>query len=150
MWSPDPTDGRRLSLFKKRHFLEEKAFTISTVPTGSVLVVEDDPDMRALLTMALEVEGTQVIAAANGAEAYNLARIHKPSLIVLDLMMPVMSGEEFRRVQLADKAIRNIPVLVVSAHYEARKIAKRIKAVGCFGKPVEFDELVEFVKRRCR
>src|SRR5688572_9962492 len=106
--------------------------------------------MRALLTMALEVAGTQVIAAANGAEGYNMARLRKPSLIVLDLMMPVMSGEEFRRVQLADKTIKNIPVVVVSAHYEARTIAKRMKAIGCFAKPIAFDELVAFVQRRVR
>ena len=114
----------------------------------SVLVVDDDPDMRALLTMALEVGGTQVIAAANGAEAYNLARVHHPALIVLDLMMPVMSGEEFRNVQLADNSIRKIPVVVVSAHYEARRIAKRMKALACFTKPLDFDQLVTFVTRR--
>ena len=102
--------------------------------------------MRALLTMALEVEGTQVIAAANGAEAYNVARAHQPALIVLDLMMPVMSGEEFRKAQLKNATIRKIPVVVVSAHYDAPRIAKRMKAIACFTKPPDFDALVEFVK----
>lgn len=114
--------------------------------SGSILVVEDDPDLRALMVMALETDGAAVITATNGAEAYDLARAHHPSLIVLDLMMPVMSGEEFRNVQLANESIRRIPIVVVSAHYDAQRIANRMKAVRCFTKPVEFDELVEFVR----
>ena len=118
--------------------------------TGPVLIVEDDPDSRQFLTTMLEFTGREVITATNGAEAFNMARAHHPCLIVLDLMMPVMTGEEFRKAQVADSSIKNIPVVVVSAHHQAPEIAKRMKVAGCVTKPVDFDALVTFVQKRCR
>jgi CheY-like chemotaxis protein len=115
-----------------------------------ILLVEDDRDMRDMLALTLECEGASVVTAANGVEAYNMAQAHRPCVIVLDLMMPVMSGEEFRRAQLENEEIRHIPVVVVSAHYEARQIARRMKAKKCFSKPVELDELSGYVRKWCR
>ena len=115
-------------------------------PARPILVVEDDPDSRALLTTLFEVSGWGVVTASNGREAYNLARQHDPSVILLDLMMPVMSGEEFRTAQLADADIRRIPVVVLSAHLEAAHIARRMKAAGCLMKPVDFDVLMDMVQ----
>ena len=103
-----------------------------------------------MLVMALEYAGLHVITATNGVEAFNLARAHHPSLILLDLMMPTMTGEEFRRAQLACVDIRNIPVVVVSAHHDAVRIARRMKASGCLCKPVDFDKLATLVARFCR
>src|SRR5687767_1309844 len=120
------------------------------MPSGPILLVEDDPDMRDMLALMLELGGATVVTAANGVEAYNMARAHLPCLIVLDLMMPMMSGEEFRRAQLANETIRKIPVVVVSAHYEARQIARRMRAKKCFSKPVDLDELSDYVRRWCR
>ena len=114
-----------------------------------VLLVEDDPDLRLMMATVLEMEGHEVVVAVNGVEAFNLARAHLPSLIILDLMMPAMSGEEFRSAQLANDAIRKIPVVVVSAHHDALKIARRLKAAGCFTKPLKFDAFTRFVKRHC-
>jgi CheY-like chemotaxis protein len=113
-----------------------------------ILLVEDDADLRLMMTTVLELEGEQVVAARNGVEAFNLARAHKPRLIVLDLMMPTMTGEEFRRAQLANEDIRKIPVVVVSAHHDAPRIARRMKAAGCLTKPVDFDALSALLKRR--
>lgn len=101
-----------------------------------------------MLSMMLEWRGHKVVTAANGMEAYDLASSHSPWLIILDLMMPVMSGEEFRKAQLASKQLRKIPVLVISAHHDALKIAKRLKVDGCIRKPVDFDELDAFIARR--
>ena len=115
-------------------------------PARPVLVVEDDPDSRALLTTFLMADGLGVVTASNGREAYTLARQHDPSIILLDLMMPVMSGEEFRKAQLADADIRRIPVVVLSAHYEAPHIARRMKAAGCLMKPVDLDVLMDMVQ----
>jgi CheY-like chemotaxis protein len=78
-----------------------------------------------------------------------MARKYHPCLIVLDLMMPVMGGEEFRKVQVADPSIRDIPVVVVSAHHEASQIAERMQVAGCVPKPVDFDALTRFVKKQC-
>ena len=115
-----------------------------------MLLVEDDPDMRDMLSLMLELQGARVITAANGVEAYNLARTYAPCLIILDLMMPVMTGEEFRKVQLAHHGLRRIPVVVVSAHYDAAVIAKRMKARAYFPKPVELDSLSAFVAKICK
>ena len=75
-----------------------------------ILVVEDDPDTRQMLATMLELEGHAVVTASNGAEAYNMARQHHPALILLDLMMPVMDGVEFRKAQVANASIAAIPV----------------------------------------
>lgn len=112
-----------------------------------ILIVEDDPDSRQFLTTMLEFTGHDVVTASNGMEAFNVARACHPCLIVLDLMMPIMTGEEFRKVQVADPSIKDIPVVVVSAHHEAKKIAKRMKVAGCVTKPVDFDALAKFVKK---
>jgi CheY-like chemotaxis protein len=120
------------------------------VPSGPILLVEDDRDMREMLSLTLELAGASVVTASNGVEAYNMARAHLPCLIILDLMMPMMSGEEFRKAQLANQTIRRIPVVVVSAHHEATRIARRMKAKKCFTKPVELDVLTEYARKFCR
>jgi DNA-binding response OmpR family regulator len=112
-----------------------------------VLVVEDDPDLLLMLATALELEGQHVITATNGMEAFDLAQLHHPSLIVLDLMLPVISGEAFRQAQLANAAISSIPVLVVSARHDAEAVAERMHAVGCLAKPVNLDTFSALVKR---
>jgi CheY-like chemotaxis protein len=98
----------------------------------------------------LSFTGRSVVTACNGMEAYNLARQHHPSLIILDLMMPVMTGEEFRRAQLASSDIRRIPVVILSAHHDARSIAKRLKAAGVLMKPVDFEDLGRLVEQFAR
>lgn len=100
-----------------------------------------------MMAMALEMVGVNVVIATNGVEAYNLARAHQPRLILLDLMMPTMSGEEFRRAQLANQDIRDIPVVVVSARHDATRIARRMKATDCLTKPIDFDKLAAVVTR---
>jgi len=117
---------------------------------GPILLVEDDRDIRTMMTMSLEYAGLDVVTAINGVEAFNQARAHRPALILLDLMMPTMTGEEFRNAQLAAPDIRNIPVVVVSAHHDASRIARRMRAAGCLTKPVDFDKLLEVVGRHCR
>ncbi len=103
-----------------------------------------------MLATVLEFTGRNVVTASNGMEAYNLARQHHPSLIILDLMMPVMTGEEFRNAQLASADIRRIPVLILSAHHDARKIATRLNAAGCLMKPVDFEDLGRLVDQLAR
>jgi len=81
-----------------------------------LLVVEDDADVREVLVDALRAEGYEVAAAKNGREALSLLAAGPiPDAIVLDLLMPVMNGWEFREAQLRDTALARIPVIVVSA-----------------------------------
>jgi CheY-like chemotaxis protein len=83
---------------------------------GRLLVVEDDADIRDTLSDVLAWEGYDVLTAANGREALELLRRGTGvDAILLDLMMPIMSGWEFRRVQLDDPALSGIPCVVLSA-----------------------------------
>jgi CheY-like chemotaxis protein len=117
----------------------------------TVLVVEDDPDLRAIERTALEVGGFEVVTANNGVEALRtLNSIPAPAVIVLDLMMPVMDGltflEERRRAQLAS----GVPVICVSA--AGPELLSRALALGaaeCLHKPADFDALCGIVRRYC-
>jgi DNA-binding response OmpR family regulator len=117
-----------------------------TPVTHPILVVEDDPDLLLMLATALELDGQRVVTAINGAEAFRLAHLHRPALIVLDLMLPVVSGEAFRTAQLGDDAIKSIPVLVVSARHDAELVAERMNAVGCLTKPVDLETFSTVVR----
>jgi len=115
----------------------------------TVLLVEDDFDLRDALVPILEYEGHHVVSAANGKEA--LDRLHSmpaaPSLILLDLMMPLMGGEEFRAEQLRDPRLASIPVVVVSARPQAAEKAARMGALACLQKPFDVEELLDVVRR---
>jgi CheY-like chemotaxis protein len=82
-----------------------------------VLIVEDDEDIRQSLCYILEDEGLTTLSAGNGQEALDLLRslIEKPSVILLDLSMPVMDGREFLQRMGRDPAISTTPVIIVSA-----------------------------------
>ena len=112
-----------------------------------VLLVDDETDLVESLALALEGL-CDVLTAKNGADALEvILRDDKIDAIVLDLMMPVMSGEEFRKAQLANETLSKIPVVVVSAHFDAPHIARRMKAVGCFMKPLDLEAFGVFVKK---
>lgn len=84
-----------------------------------ILIVEDDREIRESLSELLELEGYRTAAAADGGDALNyLAKQPAPHLILLDLMMPVMNGLEFRRQQLLDRDLATIPVIVLTAGRE--------------------------------
>ena len=92
-----------------------------------------------------------MVSAANGREA--LDRLHEmspPSVILLDLMMPVMDGEQFRGEQLRDPALASIPVVVLSAHAQAEERAARIGAAACLRKPFDIDVLLHEIRRSSR
>src|SRR5262245_22552685 len=96
----------------------------------SILVVEDDADTRESLRAVLEVARYDVRTASNGREALEvLARIEAPGLILLDLMMPVMSGFEFLAARREDAALERIPVVIVSAW---RREAEKTKGAQGF------------------
>lgn len=114
----------------------------------SILVVEDDQDIRDTLGQMLELEGYEVTSAANGQEALAaLERIPSPCLILLDLMMPVMNGWEFLERRKEHTAFATIPVVVVSA---AGDRAQSAVASGYIKKPIDWDGLMKFVTEYCR
>ena len=115
------------------------------------MIVEDDLDIRDALTQILEFEGYNVLSAENGQDA--LARLRdgeKPSLILLDLMMPVMDGWQFRVEQQKDANLNTIPVVIISADGRVYQKASAIGAVGYLKKPVELEVLLSTVERHCK
>jgi Signal transduction histidine kinase len=84
-------------------------------PKGRVLVVEDDPASREMLTRLLEKDGLSVATAENGSDALGQIAVRKPDLILLDLMMPVMDGFEFLRILRSQTELAGIPVIIVTA-----------------------------------
>jgi CheY-like chemotaxis protein len=113
---------------------------------SSILVVEDHADLRDMLAVLLETEGFTVQTAANGAEALKRLDEARPSVILLDLMMPVMTGDEFREHQLADPRYRDVPVICMTAAHDGRDRAARLGADEYFQKPVDFERLLLSVR----
>ena len=116
---------------------------------GPILVVEDDPEVREALVVLLEDEGYATAYACDGHEA--LARLRDaapPSLVLLDLMLPVMDGFEFRVQQLQDPRLARIPVIVFSGGGDLDRKAAPLHADGCLSKPVEPETLLRLVAGR--
>lgn len=116
----------------------------------NVLLVEDNEDVRAAIAMLLRVEGTGVVEASDGAEA--LDQLHKgpaPCLILLDLMMPKTDGWQFRKAQVHDPTIANIPVVLLSGAGNLSNAADELGARAYLKKPVDVDELLHVVWRYC-
>jgi CheY-like chemotaxis protein len=113
-----------------------------------VLVVEDDLDVREALVQLLEVEGYRVIGVSNGREAMqHLRGGEAPRVILLDLMMPVMDGLEFRGEQLQDPALAAIPVILISADGTVREKAAVLQTAGYLTNPIEVESLLALVAR---
>jgi two-component system cell cycle sensor histidine kinase/response regulator CckA len=112
----------------------------------SLLVIEDDSDIREALDGLLSMEGFRVTGCSNGREALEWLRISpKPDLILLDLMMPVMDGWQFRVAQKDDPELATIPVLALSADSTAKAAA--IDAEAYLKKPVDYDTLIATIDR---
>ena len=117
------------------------------MPSG--LVVDDDPDVRVMLETYLELEGFDVLTASNGLDALQRLRDVRPSVILLDLMMPVMDGVEFRRQQQGQPVLRDIPVVCLSARHDAQQTASRLGVTDCLAKPLDLQALISVVRRHC-
>lgn len=114
----------------------------------AVLIVEDDADLREMIAHLLTLEGLEAASVANGREALDyLRRSDTPNVILLDLMMPVMDGWEFRREQRADPALAQVPVVVLSALDGSR--ASDVRADAVLKKPLDFDKLLQLVRSYC-
>jgi len=125
------------------------------VSIGNVLIVEDDPETREMLRQLIVTAGYYVIAAQDGLEALHLLRTvrHRapeaPCLVLLDLKMPRLGGNEFRRAQLGDPTVANVPVAVMSGATDLEQRAAAMGAVATLPKPLDVDVLIDIVKRYC-
>jgi CheY-like chemotaxis protein len=117
--------------------------------TKHVFVVEDDRDIRESVVEVLEDEGYLVSAASDGREGLLLLRraTPKPDLILLDLMMPIMNGFQFREEQRKDPELAAIPVVVITADVNARAKAESLGAAGFVQKPVKIQPLLDIIEQ---
>ncbi len=116
----------------------------------SILLVDDHGDVRDGMAVLLRDAGYAVVTASNGQEA--LAALYaglRPSLIIMDLMMPVMNGFEFREEQLRDDRIAAIPFIAYSAVVNLAKNAEHLNADGYFEKPIDMTALLGLVHQLC-
>lgn len=109
------------------------------------MVVDDDPDIRETLAELLEDEGFDVVTAANGAEALEvLASGPLPRVILLDMMMPVMDGFEFRLAQKMAEELAPIPVVIITAGADPR--SRNLDAAAVLRKPLDVSRLLETIR----
>lgn len=116
-------------------------------PSAPIMIVDDDEDIREALRTLLELEGYTVLSAANGREALELlSSSPSPGLILLDLMMPVMNGWEFKQAVAKIPAHASIPVVIVTAFPGS---LESLNATGALIKPIDMDALVALARRFC-
>ncbi len=114
----------------------------------SIMVVEDDDDIRNVIVDLLESEGYLTQAASNGLEAVNLLKTtERPCLVLLDMMMPIMNGRQFLDFVSSDIHLAPIPVVIVSA------IADKTNTEGSVAfmkKPIDIDVVLKMVAQYCK
>ena len=114
----------------------------------TILIVEDDDDIRNVMVDLLESEGYITKAATNGKEALDLLEdMSKPCLVLLDMMMPIMNGRQFLDTIMTDTLLAPIPVLIVSA------VADKTNTEGSIGflkKPIDIDVVLNVVSQYCK
>jgi CheY-like chemotaxis protein len=118
-----------------------------------VLVVEDDDDARATLAELLDDAGYVVLAAPNGAAALSLLRapphVRTPpcDVVILDLMMPIMNGWDFRANQRADPCLSHIPVLLMSSRRHIAAVSDELETADYISKPIAIPDLLNKLAR---
>jgi len=110
-----------------------------------ILVVDDEADSREALAELLLKEGYAVVCAENGRLALDCLTGMTPALIILDLMMPVMSGWEFLAQQKRDPRVRSVPVVVVTGS----GLVRDVEGDAVVHKPIDFRSLLKVVKENC-
>lgn len=115
------------------------------MPDVRVLIVDDEPDIRATVSAMLEIEGYDVAEAANGADALAVVEADPPDVILLDMRMPVLDGWGFA----AEMRRRNhaIPIVVMTAARDAARWAAEVAAASFVAKPFGYDDLIAAVER---
>ena len=116
-----------------------------------VLVVEDDVEIRETLIEVLADIGVGTLEASNGEEALEALRrsAQLPCLIFLDMMMPIMDGRAFREAQLNQPALKDIPVVILSAYRDVESMVENLNVARVLRKPVRLNEVRSSVEQFC-
>jgi len=118
--------------------------------TRKILIVDDEPDVLRVLSVRLKCFGYEPLASANAAEAFEKIREEKPDLVLMDILLPGMDGCEVCRQLKSDKALRHIPVLLITASILEENIGERMQSSGADDyliKPFEPEILLKKIKR---
>ena len=112
---------------------------------GGVLIVDDDELIRETLCELVEMAGCTALVAANGKEALKVMAEHRPCLVILDLLMPVMTGNELLEVMRQEPALAQVPVVISTSAPD-----RAPPGVPIIRKPVNIDAVVDWMRRTCR
>jgi DNA-binding response OmpR family regulator len=112
-----------------------------------ILIVDDDPAIRDVVSDILEMSDYCVKTACNGAEALDRIRDDRPSAVLLDLMMPVMDGWEFLREYKVEASLAPVPVVIMSAAQDASHAVDELGAQAFLAKPFEIETILAIVGR---
>jgi CheY-like chemotaxis protein len=114
-----------------------------------ILIAEDEPDIRDLIAFTLRFAGYEVVTAANGKEAVELAPKEMPDMILMDVRMPIMTGYDACKQFKADPALKHIPVVFLSAKGQESEIQAGLEAGAeeYLLKPFGPSELTESIRR---
>lgn len=113
-----------------------------------ILVVEDNPEMRKIISIRLEINGYAVISAEDGAQALEITKKQKPDLLILDLMLPKITGFEVCRMLKFDDKYKDLPIIILSAldQQDDREKAIQSGADAYFIKPFDLELLLNKIK----
>ena len=124
---------------------------VGATQSRRILIVDDDAALRRELSEVLASEGYSVVTASDGRQALTyLERNPAPSMILLDLMMPVMDGWEFSATVKADHALAKIPIIVMSCLERSEANASLLGAAGVLRKPLRLEKLIALAAANCR
>ncbi len=112
-----------------------------------VLIVDDDKDIVDALTTILNMEGFSVRTAYNGADCLKEVRTNKPAIVLLDLMLPDISGKDVAKTLASELDSNAVPIIIISAAREAKETAKEVGAKACIEKPFDLQELINTVNK---
>lgn len=115
---------------------------------GKVLIVDDDPGIRMLLSKFLQREGFETLMAENGLEGVEFAKKHQPDLIIMDVVMPQMDGLTAARLIKFYKPLRDVPILFLTAKDAEKEIelAQEVRADVYITKPFDVHQVIQIVK----
>ncbi|RYE36047.1 MAG: response regulator [Sphingobacteriaceae bacterium] len=111
-----------------------------------ILICDDDPGILDMLAMILEDVGFEIVAEINSLNVYKVIQTEKPDLLLLDLWMPVLSGDQVLKTLRIDAEKKYLPVIVISASMEGKDIAIEAGANDFLAKPFDLDLLVNKVQ----
>ena len=114
---------------------------------SEILLVEDDREIRESLNDMLELEDYKVKTAQNGKEALDYLNSDAPfpKVILLDIMMPVMNGYEFRKIQLESGTLKDIPTIVLSADRNCGPTLETLQVKHYLKKPIDLESLLSLI-----